>query len=164
MCCNIRCNEFFHSKEKSSAMDSHEQLGGDRVSSKCTTKFGVDGGQICMPMMSTHIAPKFCSVKRRCIHNVRTCKSKSEIGDVPNRTIAGDYDQRSRGTIPFSTTWYWYGRLISVYYNPFDRKAPSPSRFVRWIQLFPKKDQFSCLFVRLFGPAFVREPSPAAPD
>jgi hypothetical protein len=82
-------------------MDSHKKLGGDGVSSKCTPKFGANGGQICMPM-STHIAPECCiarqskrSVGQQFIHNFRNCKPKSKITDVPNRTIVGNYGQRS---------------------------------------------------------------------
>ncbi len=90
----------------SSAMDSHEKLGGDGVSSKCTPKFGADGGQICMPM-STHIATECCvarqskrSVGQQFIRNFRNCKSKSKICGVPNRMIAGNYGQQSQETIP----------------------------------------------------------------
>ena len=32
-------------------------------------------------------------VGQHCIHNVRTCKSKSEIRDILKKTIAGDFGQ-----------------------------------------------------------------------
>jgi hypothetical protein len=71
------------STTKLSAIDYHEQLGGDGVPSKCTTKFGSDGGGKFMPM-SMHIAPKCCVaqqsksfVGRRYIYNFKTCRNIS---------------------------------------------------------------------------------------